>query len=129
MKVSTLIIVIVSFIIGIIIGTFSVSTRLEEHYNLGLVSFCKLTEEDRFKICPAVRTFTEFPDGGNVTIYICNEKLGYMETNNLTGKSKKEVMDKIKFYKENDEIVVKELCKTETVEVFKFSKDKNGWTY
>lgn len=100
--------------------------RDEKFHGLENVSFCNLDENNRFKICPSVRTLTEFSSGGKVLIYICDEKTAYIETFNLSIESKSFVDKKINNYRDGGLSAV-EICKTKNGVVFKLSVvESNG---
>jgi hypothetical protein len=94
-------------------------------YNLGVVSFCNLTETDRIRICPSLRSMTEFEKGGEVITYICNDTTGYFEVKNLTPLSLKLIEKKIELYRKEG-VVITEECDTKHGTVFKFYKGQNG---
>lgn len=58
-------------------------------YKLGVVSFCDLTEEHKFKVYPLKRLYKDLNTGGSLTMYQCSSNVAYVETNSLTTESAK----------------------------------------
>ena len=82
----------------------------QRQYNLGLVSFCNLSEADRFKVCPSARYSIDLDEGGNLTLYVCDNNHAFVETNNIP-KDSVFVKNLLKSYKNRNKQTVSQ-CKT-----------------
>jgi len=102
--------------IGFGAGWFAYPHLRHAQYELGLVHFCDLTEADRFKVCPLARISKEMPEGGTLTLYVCDKQHGFIETNNIPENSKK-IKKLLSRYKIKGKEVVSE-CKTEYGSVY-----------
>ena len=86
-------------------------------------NFCDYTEDIKIDICPALRSTNKINnDSGYITIYICNDISGYIETYNLDDASKKELNEKIKDFKENG-LVIEKICKNGEKTAYRIKKD------
>lgn len=105
---------LIFFVLGYYIG--NTSNKIKD-YNVGIVSFCELNEEDRLKICPYMRIHETFEQGYSIT-YICNNKFSqvYVKLVDLL-KEKQKFLQKIK--EKEHKIFAKKLCEDKDGEIYK----------
>jgi len=108
----------------LLVGFFFWGVHTERNkplYPTGEVSFCDLTEADRFKVCPALRDRDVLTTGGEVVAYLCRSShiSGYIETKNLSPQSKRIVESDFKVMREVKGLTIQKLCNTEYGTVYK----------
>lgn len=116
---------ILCFMIGFGVSIFYYPGLTYTKYDLGLVSFCDLTEADRFKVCPYQRKVQELVTGGSVVVYVCKSdfSFGYIETNNLSDISKAKFAEMIE--RRKHVATFKEECKSKLGTVFSVREKVN----
>lgn len=92
------------------------ATKLAK-FDLGKITFCELSEDERFTVCPHYRLFEKFDDGGTVITYICNYKNAYAEISNLGIESRAKIEQKLEYFRESTDIKVH--CTTKKGLVYK----------
>ena len=91
-------------------------------YERGVTSFCNLLEEDRLKVCPLKRIYTELKTGGSVIYYVCSQDESFIETNDLSDLSREMMMADFKKYIDAGALKIEQVCDTDYGKVYRLSR-------
>ena len=93
-------------------------------FTTGEMTFCQITEMERFVVCPLHRYSEKLLAGGTATTYVCSRELAFAEMSDLTKLSKKVVEERVKYYRQTSKIT--EHCKTKNSVVYKIEQSKEN---
>lgn len=114
-------------IIGVVVikytGLLSREKSMIAQYEIGNATFCQLDENERFVVCPKIRELFNLDTGGQLVNYVCNEKLQFIETKNLTPKSKTVVQTQLVEGGREENLNIKEVCKTPDGVIYKITME------
>jgi hypothetical protein len=117
---------IFSFLGGFLVSELNMENyrQFSRHRALGFttgeLTFCKITEMERFVVCPMHRYSQNLPTGGTATTYICSKDLAYAEMSDLTATSRLAVEERIRHYRITR--TIEEHCKTKNSVVYKIEQ-------